>query len=409
MNSVRVGVVVKGYPRLSETFVAQELHGLEQEEVRLLIISLRHPTDKARHPIHDEIEADVLYLPEYLYQEPIRVFRAWWAVRRRPNYAGAWAKWWQDFRRDLTPNRLRRFGQACVLAYELPDDCFWLYAHFIHTPASVARYAAVMCELPWSISAHAKDIWTSPNWEISEKLDDASWTVTCTATNTAHLRSLCVTPDKVTLLYHGIDVARFPEPTGPTADDGKAGRPTRLISVGRAVPKKGYADLLDALALLPKELNWTLTHIGGGPLLNELKSRSCQLGLSERIEWRGALPQQDVLAAYRKSDVFVLASKITDDGDRDGLPNVLMEAQSQRLPVIATRVSAIPELIEDGVNGRLVSSGNIQQLSDAIADLIRDTDTCRRFGAKGRDIVESHFAHISGIRRLARKFAMAKP
>src|SRR5690606_24540147 len=138
----RVAVVVKGYPRLSETFIAQEILGLERRGLALTIVSLRHPTDPAIHPMHREIGAPVLYLPEYLYQEPSRVLRAWRAVRRLPTYRAARRLWLRDLERDRTSNRGRRFGQALVLAHELPPDVGLLYAHYLHTPASVTRYAA---------------------------------------------------------------------------------------------------------------------------------------------------------------------------------------------------------------------------------------------------------------------------
>jgi hypothetical protein len=161
----RVAFVVKGYPRLSETFIAQEILALEQRGLDILIISLRHPTDPATHPVHREIRAPVLYLPEYLKDEPRRVSRGWRQARRLPGYRAAWRIWLKDLIRDPTPNRIRRFGQALVLAAELPADIGQLHAHFLHTPASVARYAAAMRETEWSVSAHAKDVWTIPLWE----------------------------------------------------------------------------------------------------------------------------------------------------------------------------------------------------------------------------------------------------
>ena len=130
--------MLKGYPRLSETFIAQELLGLEQAGFDLALVALRRPTDKKRHPVHDEIRAPVHYLPEYLHEEPWRVLRARWSLpadapasgaRCRPSVA--------DLARDPTRNRVRRFGQALVLAAEWPDGGEWLHAHFIHTPASV--------------------------------------------------------------------------------------------------------------------------------------------------------------------------------------------------------------------------------------------------------------------------------
>src|ERR1700726_3282098 len=116
----RVAFLLKGYPRLSETFVAQEILALERRGLDILIVSLRHPTDRATHPVHGLIRAGLLYLPEYLYQEPRRVWDGWRHSRRRPGYGRARAAWLADLRRDPTPNRVRRFGQALVLAAELP-------------------------------------------------------------------------------------------------------------------------------------------------------------------------------------------------------------------------------------------------------------------------------------------------
>ena len=155
-------VVMKGYPRLSETFIAQELLGLERAGFRLHLVALRKPTDAKTHPVHAEIRADVSYLCEYLHREPRRVWRSFLHVRRYPGYRRALKALWRDLLRDPTPNRIRRFGQALVLTAEWPEDGAYLYAHFIHTPASVTRYASMMLGVPWACSAHAKDIWTAP-------------------------------------------------------------------------------------------------------------------------------------------------------------------------------------------------------------------------------------------------------
>src|SRR4029077_18279872 len=132
------------------------------------------------HPVHAQIRAPVLYLPEYLRDEPRRVFNAWRRVRLLRVYRTARRIWLLDLPRDPTPNRIRRFGQALVLAAELAPDIHHLHAHFLHTPASVARYAAMMRGIHWSVSAHAKDIWTIPDWEKRDKLRSVQWAVTCT-------------------------------------------------------------------------------------------------------------------------------------------------------------------------------------------------------------------------------------
>jgi glycosyltransferase involved in cell wall biosynthesis len=389
----KLAVVLKGYPRLSETFIAQELHALEARGFDLRLISLRRPYDPKTHPIHDEIRAPVSYLPEYLHTEPARVLRGWRAARRLPGYRAARRAFRADLKRDPTRNRLRRFGQACVLAAELPADVEALYVHFLHTPASVARYAAAMRGLPWSGSAHAKDVWTTPDWEIREKLAAMDWLATCTAVGRDHLAGLADDPGKVRLVYHGLDLARFPATPAPAGarDGGDPSEPVRLISVGRAVEKKGYDVLLRALARLPADLNWHLTHIGGGELREDLRAQAERLGLAERIDWQGPQAQADVLAAYRASDLFVLASRVAPDGDRDGLPNVLMEAQSQGLACLATQVSAIPELIRDGDTGRLVPPGDAGALADALAELIRDPARRQALGQAGAARVRTAF------------------
>jgi glycosyltransferase involved in cell wall biosynthesis len=262
--------------------------------------------------------------------------------------------------------------------------------------------------LPWSLSAHAKDIWTTPDWEKREKLADVDWAVTCTAGGHTHLAALAPEAERVALCYHGIALDRFPSPpTRPQDNDGSdPANPAVLLSVGRAVAKKGYDDLLAALALLPKEFSWRLVHIGGGALTRSLKEDALRLGIADRIEWRGARPQPDVLVAYRAADLFVLAAKIAPDGDRDGLPNVLVEAQSQSLPCISTRLSGIPELIEDGITGLLVPPGDRSALAAALARLITDPAARARLGAAGEARVRAAFDADTAIETLARRFGL---
>jgi glycosyltransferase involved in cell wall biosynthesis len=254
----------------------------------------------------------------------------------------------------------------------------------------------------WSCSAHAKDIWTSADWDKREKLRTMDWLVTCTRDGHDHLREVAAENDrgKINLVYHGLDFTRFPEPP-PRAP---VGNPLKILSVGRAVPKKGFPDLLQALALLPTELDWRFHHIGGGPELDNLKSLAETLQIAGRITWQGAAPQEQVLAAYRAADLFVLASRIADDGDRDGLPNVLMEAQSQRLTVVATRLAGISELIVHKETGWLVLPDAPENLSAAILRLARDPALRAELAEAGFQRVRTHFSLERGIDDLDRRF-----
>ncbi len=407
LPSKRLVIVVKGYPRLSETFIAQELRGLELAGFDLVIVSLRQPTDTKRHAVHDEMQAPVMYLPEYLYQAPLRVLRGLWAASRHPGFRATFRSFLHDLRRDLTPNRIRRMGQAAVLVAEWPPGGIWLHAHFIHTPASVADYAARIMGLGWTVSAHAKDIWTSPDWELAGKLDRARWAVTCTATGHAHLQSLATDPARVHLSYHGLNLDRFPPflDTRAPRDGSNPADPVQIISVGRAVPKKGYDVLLQALAALPPTLHWHFTHIGGGPDRAALQTLATTLGIAARITWRGSVAQDQVLAAYRASDLFTLACRITPDGDRDGLPNVLVEAASQGLACVTTNISGIPELFTDAENGWLVPPDDVPALTAALQAAIARPSDRARLGATAAARVRATLDFHTSIAQLTALFA----
>ena len=406
-----VVVVLKGYPRLSETFIAEELLGLEQAGLDLRIVALRRPTDDRVHPVHRAIAAGVSYLPEYLHREPIRVLRAWWRVRRLAGMATLWRQFTRDLRRDFTRNRVRRFGQALVLAAELPPDAARIHAHFIHTPASVAGYAGLLLGLPWSCSAHAKDIWTTPDWELREKLASSRWTVTCTRAGRDRLQAVAPPGKPVHLVYHGLRLDRFvPLPIHRPARDGRTpGDPVRLLSVGRAVEKKGFDVLLAALARLPPDCAWRWTHVGGGVLLPALKTQAARLGLSDRIVFAGAQAQDVVLDHYRAADLFVLPCRVAHDGDRDGLPNVLVEAQSQGLACVSTDVGGVAELIRPGATGLLVPPDDAVALGAALLRLIGDPVERGRLGTAGARRVAADFDARAGLRTLLGLFAEPAP
>jgi glycosyltransferase involved in cell wall biosynthesis len=409
--SRRIAMVVKGYPRLSETFIAQEILALQRRGLEQEIWSLRQPTDPARHPMHRRIHAPVNYLPEYLHRGPIRVLRGALWCARHAKMQDALRVFLRDLRRDPTVNRVRRLGQAFVLARELRPEVAHLHVHYLHTPASVVRYAALLTGRTWTVSAHAKDVWTTPEWEKREKLRDAAWAVACTRQSAAYLQSLAPDPERISLIYHGLDLTRFPEPppARPRRDGSDPADPVRIVSVGRLVAKKGYDDLIHALTALPKGLHWRFAHVGGGELKGVYHRQAAAAGIDSRCAFLGARPQPEVIALLREGDIFVLPSKTAPSGDRDGLPNVLMEAASQKLPIIGTEFAGIPEFIRTGIDGELVAPGDWEGLSNALNLLARDPDRRVALGDAAYRRLCQDFSMEGGIDQLETRFRSIAP
>jgi glycosyltransferase involved in cell wall biosynthesis len=405
----RLAVIVKGYPRLSETFIAQELLALEGLGFDIDIWSLRHPTDGAVHALNRAVRAKAYYLPEYLYRGPIRVLRGFAWARRLPGFRRLLRIFFQDLRRDLTANRLRRLGQAFVLAREIDPAIRHLHVHYLHTPASVVRYTAILTGRSFSFSAHAKDIWTTPDWERREKIADAQWGVTCTRQGLQEL-SRVATPldrERLALVYHGVGPGRMPEAlaTRPARDGRDPADPVRLLSIGRLVTKKGHDTLLQALSMLPKGVNFTITIVGRGELNKTLQRRAARLGIADRVVFAGGIAQDQVIAALRSTDLFVLPCREGDKGDRDGLPNVILEAASQGLAILSTSFAAVPEFIEDGREGVLVPPDDPSALAQALGRLIADPAWRAQLGVAALVRSKRAFSFEAGIALIAQRLS----
>jgi len=214
-----------------------------------------------------------------------------------------------------------------------------------------------------------------------------------------HLKELAPRPEALQLVYHGLDLAHLPAPpvARPRRDGSDARDPIVILSIGRKVEKKGYGDLLQALASLPGDLQWRFEHVGAGELGAALKEQAARLGIADRCTWHGAQPQKAVFAALGRADLFVLAAKKAADGDQDGLPNVLMEAAHQGLPLISTRAAAIGEFIDDGINGLLTSPGAPAELASAMVRLARDPDLRLQLARHAGETVRTRFSGEAGV------------
>lgn len=400
MTGPRLAIVVKGFPRLSETFIARELAALEARGLAFSLHALRHPGGDADLTGYRP-SCGVHYLPEYLHTAPVEVARAVIAAARLPGFSACLASLLADFRRDPTRARLRRFGQAAVLACALAGRARHIHCHFAHSPGSVTRYAAMMLGITYSLSTHARDVWTDPDWDLASKMRGAAFVACCNTTAQARLAALCPTAD-IHLMRHGLEEGLLAPLRPPSLRDGRDAQHTvRLACVARAVPKKGVDILVDAIALLRGRLHVHVDHYGAGPLLPALKARAQQLGLNEVFTFHGAVPHGAVIDAMDRADLLVFPARVGEDGDRDGVPNVILEAQARGLCVVACDAGGVKEAIVDGNTGMLVVSGTVQELSHRLARCIADPLLRHELARTARETNKALFDARGGHDRLA--------
>jgi glycosyltransferase involved in cell wall biosynthesis len=276
-----------------------------------------------------------------------------------------------------------------------------LHAHFAHSPASVAFYASILSGLPFSFTAHAKDIYTTDPAQLREKIAHARFVVTCTEYNRRHLSRLSAGgAAPIHRIYHGIDTDLF---NGSGREETPAPAPPfRILTVARLTAKKGIPTVLAALKILSRRgIDFRFTLIGDGLDRDAILAGIPRLGLEGSCRWIGTQPHDVVIGHYRKADLFVLGCEIADDGDRDGIPNVLFESMAMGVPVAATSVSAIPELVEPGATGLLAPPGRPEELADAMQTLLTDKGLRRRIIPAARERVLRDFDNRRLVGRLA--------
>lgn len=400
-SGLPLAIVVKGYPRLSETFVARELEAIERLGLPFSLHALRNPGSDAALTRY-RVSAACQYLPEYLHDAPLVVSRALVSAALLPRYRHGLSLFARDFARDRSRARIRRFGQACVLATRIQSHARHIYCHFSHSPASVARYAAAMLGIGYSISAHAKDAWTDPSWDLKAKLEGAGFVTTC---NTAALERLkSVSPGReVQLIHHGIDKSLVVTNASRSSRDGRDPEdPVRILAVARAVEKKGLRHLLEALKRLPSHLHFRLDHYGGGPLLPALVRMAKELDLDERITFHGAKAHGDIISAMDRADLLVFPADVAEDGDRDGIPNVILEANARGLSVVACDAGSICEVVQDLHTGALAVRADAAALSERIKEAVRSPDLRRIWANNARMVNMGKFDAEAGYERLSR-------
>jgi glycosyltransferase involved in cell wall biosynthesis len=375
------------YPRFSQTFIANEIAELERQGCEVHILSLRKPTDGVFHEAVCRVKARAEYLPESHHGQWVSLLRSHWnCFRRSP---AAFLEALRILRRDATGEWYDLARAVEVLRWVKKKKLDHVHVHFGTSEATVALLAHALGGMPYSITLHAFDIFRDNVNRplLARKINHSCFTVTVTEFNRRYMLENLpgLVPERVQVNYNGIALDRFAVPRAPDE------KPL-LFSLGRLIEKKGFAHLIRAVARLRDQGLHVRCKIGGtGPDAAALEEMIASLKLESSVELVGALGERGVLELLGRATCFVLPCVQAADGNVDALPTVLLEAQAAGCPVITTRLSGNPEIVEDRVSGLLVEPGDDAALALAIRDVVTDPDLACSLAAGGRRRAEERF------------------
>ena len=393
--------IIGTYPLLTTTFIDREILQLRQWGVDVQVISIRRPpTDVPFSSVQLELQKDVLYLLPvnamklvlshlfFGFTRPLAFFGSLFYLLTRPH---------PGFTERI--KTLLHFGEGVYAAYLLRKEDFReIHAHFIDRAATLALVASRLLGKPYSMSIHAaEDIFVHPVL-LDEKIGEARRAVTCTEFNKTHIESLVghSLTEKVTYIPHGLDLTKY-QPNGHTPGD----QPL-ILAVGQLAERKGFTQLVEACRILNEHgIGFQCQIIGQGAQRQLLADMIARLSLDDCVTLCGALPHEEVIERYKRASMFVMPCIQSEDGNLDGIPNVLLEAMAMQVPVVSTRISAIPELILNNSNGLLVEPNDPAALAEAMETLLESPQQALRLGRSGRESVLAEFDVTSNVRRFA--------
>jgi len=391
---------------------------LEKIGVSIQIFALTDPHEKVVQMQVDKVQAPVHYLYEDIQPRTLRdVLNENIDVARRhfKGYVRSLLYIAANKRIDqgyTASTRWDCFLQAVHLLYLLVlkewrtgKKIDHLHAHFAHDPALIAYLVNCMTGISFSFTAHARDLYQVPEKVLTDRIRQASAVITCCRANLEYLNQIAPSQQsKFSLVYHGVNLKDFQPVSDPSASP--VPKYPLILSVGRLVEKKGFQDLLQAL-LIVKESGepFQCDIYGDGPLCQPLKDWIEEHGLADEVSLMGDCTQQELISIYQNATLFVLTPVQTEDGDRDGIPNVLLEAMAVGLAVITTAVAGIPELVENNRNGLLYQPHDVEGISSGIIELLRNADKRGQLGAAASKKVTEKFDITQAAMRLKTLFS----
>ncbi len=428
-EAYEVAYILKGFPRLSETFISNEVLLLEGKGLPLRLYCIKQGDQNTRHAWVEKIRAPRKYLPVVgsVSGMPLSAWLARYVWSFIPGHLAVAAKRPAAYVRTLChmlsmariyrqkqhwvrKSMVKEFCQAGYIAFDILQrpQIRHLHGHFCHGATTVTWFVSLLTGLPFSFTAHAKDLYDqslNPGDLLDRKIAAARFLTTCTEANAQYLRDDHDCGQRVHKIYHGLDTHRF----SPLESTSEANAKPLILSVGRAVEKKGFLTLIDACALLRDAgKHFSCLIIGeSGDCSAAITERIERLDLARYVTVRGPATQEELRVLYSTANVFALPCQLAKNGDRDGIPNVLVEAMAMGLPVVSTPVSGIPELIDHECCGLLVPERDPQALYAALLRVLYDPALAQRLGRAARDTVCRKFDATRTIKPLHSLFVAA--
>lgn len=388
-NKLKVAYILHRFPYLTETFIMREMYWIREHGIKLYIFSLLAP----KHDIvHDQAQ-DLLHYTRYSPYLSWKVIKAqfYFFWRSPMRYLNAFVNIIGQTRYEpaVLLRALVLFPKSVYFSRLMEElEIEHIHAHFAWLEGIAAGVIHDLVGISFTIHPHAFGLFSRNQRDVRRELENASRVVTIANYHRNYIANLCplIALNDIEVVHCGIETDRF-----SPIDRAKNINQVRILSVGRLIEKKGFKYLIDACKLLSdRGLDFRCDIVGDGPQ-GELQSQINKYGLQNVVKLLGAFEQNQVLRSFKESDIFSLPCVIARNGDRDGIPVVLMEAMACQLPVVTTGVTGIPDLVHDGETGLLVAQRNASELADALQCLVGDSGLRLRLGENGRQKVLEEF------------------